>query len=137
MKVARPVLLSSGRRYPLIHAFAQDAPIKSPGGVPGLFGPERGLSPSAYSFGDGVARRWSAGCRQARSRAKGQRAAQAWCPCPGTRHDVSRVSRGRDGAGLPSPRRRSRLTSTRGIGRANASIEAPGKPTVHLEKGVL
>jgi MFS family permease len=73
-----------------IWTFAQDTPIKSPGGSSGLRGPERGPSPSACSLGDVATRRCSAGRRKSRSRAKGPRAASAWCPCPGARHVVPR-----------------------------------------------
>ena len=99
----------------------------------GIHGSKRGPALSACSLRDVAARRRPAGYRQVRSRVKSPRAAGACHPCPGTRHDVPRVRCGRGDAGLPSPRRCSRLTSARGVGRADAATEAPGNRPVHVE----
>ncbi len=107
--------------------------LSAPKSCWGDHGSKRGPSPSACSLGDVAARRRSAGYRTSRSRAAVPRAARAWCPCPGTRHDVPLARCCRGDAGLPSPRRRSRLTSTRVAGRAGAGIDAPGDRPVHTE----
>ncbi len=99
----------------------------------GARGSKRGPAPSACSLGDVAARRRSAGYRTARSRAAVPRAADAWCPCPGTRHDVPPALCDRGDAGLASPRRRSRLTPARGVGRADATIHAPTYSSDHAE----
>jgi len=109
--------------------------LNAPGTHRGTGGPKRGPSPSACNLGDVAARRRSAGHRESRSRATWSHAARAWSPCPGARHDVPLVRCGRGDAGLPSPRRRSRLTSTRGVGRADAADEAAGNKPVHAERG--
>ena len=97
----------------------------------GARGSKRGPAPSAYSLGDVVARRRSAGYRPSRSRAAVPRAARAWYPCPGTRHDVPLARCYRGDAELASPRRRSRLTSARVAGRAVAAGNAAGDRPVH------
>ncbi len=99
----------------------------------GACGSKRGPSPSAYSLGDVAARRRSAGYRQSRSRAAKPHAARAWCPCPGTRHDVPLARCDRGDAGLASPRRRSRLTSARVARRAGTEIDATGDRPIHAE----
>ncbi len=102
----------------------------------GTRGLKREPSPLAYSLGDVAARRRSAGYRQSRSRAAMPHAARACCPCPGTRHDVPLARCCHGDTGLPSPRRRSRLTSARVAGRAVAGIDAPGDRPVHTEHDI-
>nr|MDO8083525.1 hypothetical protein [Candidatus Sigynarchaeum springense] len=94
--------------------------LTAPGHYRGARGSKRGPAPSACGLGDVAARRRSAGYRPSRSRAAVPRAAKAWCPCPGTRHDVPLARCCRGDAELRSPRRRSRLTSARVAGRAGA-----------------
>ena len=75
----------------------------------------KGLSGApACSLGDVAARQCPAGHRKERSRARRQRAAGAWCPCPGARHVVPRGWLGRGGAASDGPRRCPRFTSDRG-----------------------
>ena len=111
---------------------AQDAPIKSPGGSMGADGPERGPSPTACSLGDVAARQRPAGHRKERSRARRQRAAGAWCPCPGARHVVPRGWLGRGGAAPAGPRRCQLFTSDRGGSRGEPRARGawcPSRPT--------
>ncbi len=109
----------------------------APGSYRGARGSKREPSLSACSLGDIAARRCSAGYRPSRSREAVPRAARAWCPCPGTRHDVPLARCCRGDAGLPSPRRRSRLTSARVAGRAGAAIQAPDALPVHAGRDDL
>jgi hypothetical protein len=112
-----------------IWTFAQDAPITSPGGMPGLFGPERGPSPLACSLGDVAARRRPAGYRQARARATWSRAAGACHPCPGTRPRVPRGYFSRSDAEPVGPRRCPNFTSIRGGSRGDACTRGARCPS--------